>query len=80
MIRCLKITSLAAIAFLGLKPALADDQLTFVSWGGSLQMSERQAIFEPYTKATGVKITEDEHSGEIAKIRSMVESKSVSWM
>jgi putative spermidine/putrescine transport system substrate-binding protein len=61
------------------KPVLAGDELTVTSWGGAYQMSQRKAFFEPYAKATGTKVTEEEYNGEIAKIRAMVESKSVSW-
>lgn len=75
----LALTSLAASALMPVKPAVADEQLTIVSWGGSLQMSERKAYFEPFSKATGIKVTEDQYSGEIAKVRTMVESKAVSW-
>ena len=42
-------------------------------------MSQRKAYFEPYAKQTGTKITEEEYNGEIAKIRAMVEAKSVTW-
>ncbi|HEY8013078.1 MAG TPA: extracellular solute-binding protein, partial [Dongiaceae bacterium] len=61
------------------KPALAGDQLNITSWGGAYQMSQRKAYFEPYSKQSGTKITEEEYNGEIAKIRAMVEAKSVNW-
>lgn len=70
---------LAVNVLLPATPAYAGDHLTIVSWGGALQMSERKAWFEPYSKATGIKIVEDEYSGEAAKIRAMVQSKTVSW-
>jgi putative spermidine/putrescine transport system substrate-binding protein len=55
------------------------DTLTIVAWGGAAQESQRKAFFEPFAKASGVKITEGEYNGEMAKIRAMVESKSVTW-
>jgi len=61
------------------KPAFAGSDLTITSWGGAYQESQRKAYFEPYAKQAGVKITEEEYNGEIAKIRAMVEAKSVSW-
>ncbi|MEY9981519.1 spermidine/putrescine-binding protein [Bradyrhizobium yuanmingense] len=70
---------LAAGALLPLAPAFAGEQLTVVSWGGAVQMSQRKAFFEPFSKTTGIKITEDEYNGDIAKVRAMVESKTVSW-
>ncbi|WP_247772746.1 ABC transporter substrate-binding protein [Bradyrhizobium sp. 192] len=74
----LAMMSWAGVSML-VKPAFAGDQLTIVSWGGAYQMAERKAFFEPFTKATGIKITEGEYNGEVAKLRAMVESKTVSW-
>ncbi|WP_441258735.1 ABC transporter substrate-binding protein [Bradyrhizobium sp. 521_C7_N1_3] len=59
--------------------AFAGDHLTVTAFGGASQEGYRKAYFEPFTKATGIKITEDEWNGESAKIRAMVESKTVSW-
>lgn len=75
----LAMTGLVEIALVPLKPAFAGDQVTITSWGGAYQMSERKAYFEPFSKATGIKVVEDEWSGEMAKIRAMVESRTVSW-
>jgi putative spermidine/putrescine transport system substrate-binding protein len=61
------------------KQASAGDTLTVISWGGAYQESQRKAFMEPYAKETGTKINEGEYNGEIAKIRAMVESKSVTW-
>lgn len=72
----LAVTGLVASA---LKPASAGDQLTITSWGGAYQEALRKAYFEPFTKATGIKITEEQYSGEIAKVGAMVKSKTVSW-
>ncbi|WFU71225.1 ABC transporter substrate-binding protein [Bradyrhizobium sp. CB2312] len=79
MNKLVKVASLGTMALLALEPALAADQFTVVSWGGAFQVAQRKAFFEPFTKETGIKITEDEYNGEIAKVRAMVESKSVSW-
>jgi putative spermidine/putrescine transport system substrate-binding protein len=75
----LAVTGLTAGALLPAKPAVAGEQLTITSWGGAYQMSQRKAYFEPYAKVAGVKITEEEYNGEIAKIRAMVEAKSINW-
>jgi putative spermidine/putrescine transport system substrate-binding protein len=61
------------------KQAAAQDSLTVISWGGAYQESQRKAYLEPFAKETGVKVTEGEYNGEIAKIRAMVESNSVTW-
>lgn len=75
----LALTGLVASALMSVMPAFAGDQLTIVGWGGAGQAAQRKAFFEPFTKATGIKITEDNWVGEIAKIRAMVKSKTVSW-
>ncbi|MCA6120014.1 ABC transporter substrate-binding protein [Bradyrhizobium sp. WSM 1738] len=72
-------TGLAIVILAQAEPAFAGDQLTITSFGGAAQMSERKAYFEPFAKKTGIKITEGEYNGEVAKIRAMVDSKSVSW-
>ena len=58
--------------------AKAADELTITSWGGAYSESQRKAYYEPYI-AAGNKITEAEYSGEIAKVRAMVEAKAVTW-
>jgi putative spermidine/putrescine transport system substrate-binding protein len=59
--------------------AAAQEKLTVVSWGGAYQESQRKAFMEPYAKDTGTQITEEEYNGEVAKIRAMVETNSVTW-
>ncbi|MBL8709377.1 MAG: ABC transporter substrate-binding protein [Rhodospirillaceae bacterium] len=59
--------------------AYAADGITVVSWGGAYQESQRKTIFEPYAAKTGVAVKEEEYTGEVAKIRAMVESGTVSW-
>ncbi|MCC8960116.1 ABC transporter substrate-binding protein [Bradyrhizobium sp. Pear77] len=75
----LAVISLAAGTFAPAKPAFADDQLTITSFGGSWQTALRKGMFEPFSKLTGVKISEDEYTSQSAKIRAMVESNTVSW-
>src|SRR5882724_4834686 len=54
--------------------ALAAEELTIVSWGGSYGESQRHAFFEPFSKETGITVLEDEWQGDMAKIRAMVET------
>lgn len=77
--RAIGVTGLAVSALWPVKLAFAGDQLTLVSWGGNFQKSQHIAYFEPFSAATGIKVTEGEWSGESAKIRAMVETKTVSW-
>jgi putative spermidine/putrescine transport system substrate-binding protein len=70
---------IAAVAFgvavlVGAGTARADEQLALTGWGGSLQPVQRAVYFQPFTKATGIKVVEDEWAGELAKLRAMVKS------
>lgn len=66
--------SLFALAPLCTKPALAQDALSVMSFGGAYQEAQRKALFEPYATATRIKVSEQEYGGEIAKIKAMIES------
>src|SRR5689334_14528168 len=79
MAGALAVAGLAVTMTMPAPRAVAGDQLNITSWGGAYQMSQRKAYFEPYGKETSTKITEEEYNGEIAKIRAMVEAKSVTW-
>jgi putative spermidine/putrescine transport system substrate-binding protein len=74
-----KMFSVAVLLAAFATPALAEDTVTVVSWGGAYQDSVRAAFFKPFMKETGGKIVEEEFNGEIAKIRAMVESNNVTW-
>lgn len=54
--------------------ALAQDQLSVMSFGGAYQEAERKAVFEPYSAETGIRINEQEYGGEIARIKAMIEA------
>jgi putative spermidine/putrescine transport system substrate-binding protein len=59
-------------------PALAQQQLTVVNFGGANANAQKKAYYEPYEK-TGTKIIPVEYNGEQAKIKAMVETKKVTW-
>ncbi|TDQ78923.1 putative spermidine/putrescine transport system substrate-binding protein [Dongia mobilis] len=73
--------SVAALVAAGVlaTAAYASGSLTVVSWGGAYQEAQRNTIFKPYADKTGAAVKEEEYTGEIAKIRAMVESGTVSW-
>lgn len=58
--------------------AIAAD-LTVVSFGGDNKTAQTRAFYEPFQKATGHKIIASEYSGELAKIKAMVDTNSVNW-
>ena len=71
------LTAVVGLALVAESAAAAD--LTITSWGGAYSTSQRKAYYEPYAQKTGSKVTEEEYSGEIAKIRAMVEANDVTW-
>jgi len=54
-------------------------EITVTSWGGTYQDGQRVTYFEPFTAKTGIKITEETYSGELAKIKAQVDSGDVVW-
>jgi len=59
--------------------ANAEGRLTITSFGGSYQEAQRKALFAPFAKEQKVEVLEDEWAGQMAKLRSMVQSGNVTW-
>lgn len=72
-----RLTALAAAACLAL-PALAQQQITVVNFGGANANAQKKAYYEPIEKA-GIKVVPVEYNGEQAKIKAMVETRKVTW-
>jgi len=77
MARSVAAATFAALMLGVVGTAYADEVLRITSWGGSFQDAQRVTQFEPYQQKTGVKIVESNWSGELGKVRAMVESGSV---
>ncbi len=60
-------------------PETTKKQITVASFGGAYQASQKSAFFDPFTKATGVAIVEDQYNGELAKVKAMVDTNNVTW-
>lgn len=71
--------TMAALLSATTVPVLADDAITVTSYGGSYTKSQELAFYGPFTKATGVKILQDEWDGSTAKLKGMVETGQVTW-
>jgi putative spermidine/putrescine transport system substrate-binding protein len=70
---------LATALALGLAlPALAQQQITVVNFGGANGNAQKKAFYEPIEKQ-GLKVVPVEYNGEQAKIKAMVETKKVTW-
>jgi putative spermidine/putrescine transport system substrate-binding protein len=52
---------------------------TVISFGGTNQKAQAKAFYEPFTKASGIKIIAGEYTGEQARVKAMVEAKNVTW-
>jgi putative spermidine/putrescine transport system substrate-binding protein len=77
MMTTLRTTLLAAtLATAG--PALAVD-LTAVSFGGASKQAQVKAFYEPFAKATDNRILAGEYNGEMARVKAMVDTNSVTW-
>jgi putative spermidine/putrescine transport system substrate-binding protein len=73
-----RITLTALAAALVCAPALAKD-LTVVSFGGANKDAQAKAYYQPYEQQSGNKIIAGEFNGELAKVKAMVDTGSVSW-
>ena len=60
-------------------PALAQQQITVVNFGGANGNAQKKAFYEPLEKTAGIKVVPVEYNGEQAKIKAMVETKKVTW-
>jgi len=56
-----------------------ENSITVVSYGGAAKRAKEQWLFPPFTEASGVRVISSEYNGELAKIKAMVDSKSVVW-
>ena len=59
-----------------ISPASAEE-LTVMATGGAWQAALKQAWFEPFAKKMGITFNEQEYTGELGKIKAMVETGDV---
>jgi len=67
-----------AVSAYGRRSAAQQESLVVASFGGSFQDNQRKAVFEPFQKATGIRLVEAT-GVTVAKIRSMVVTGNVEW-
>jgi putative spermidine/putrescine transport system substrate-binding protein len=78
----MKAKALALVALSGLamaSQAMAADSVTVISYGGASKEAQVGAFYKPFEKETGTKLIAGEWNGEMAKVKAMVDTKSVSW-
>ena len=69
--------ALIAIILLCIAPvgSRADETITVVSWGGVYEDAQRRAIFDPFTRATGIKVNAVTYSGGVAALGARAEEE-----
>jgi putative spermidine/putrescine transport system substrate-binding protein len=77
MLKTLKLTALS-VGMMCAAQAMAAD-LTVISFGGANKAAQEKAFYAPWEKAGSGKIIAGEYNGEMAKVKAMVDTKSVSW-
>jgi len=71
---------LTGVSFPGKALAGSDKELVIQTWGGSKATAEKHAFYDPFTEATGIKITLVEASGDtLGKVAAQVRSGNVEW-
>ena len=56
----------------------ADQQLTFVTWGGAYRAAIEESVVKPFTKETGIHVTIVD-TPDLAKLRAQVQTNNVQW-
>ncbi len=79
MLCVLRPALLAALLGTAASPSLAEGPITVVGWGGNWDKAYTAGVWDKYTEQTGIKIIVEEWAGELAKVRTQVQSGSVTW-
>jgi putative spermidine/putrescine transport system substrate-binding protein len=74
----LRATLLVAAAILSATSAVAQQTITFASFGGAYQAAQRKALLDPIEKKLNIVIKEDTLTG-IADVRAQVRANAVKW-
>lgn len=67
-----------AVALASIAPVQAAS-LSVISFGGTNKAAQQKAYYQPFEKSTGINIVAGEYNGEMAKVKAMVDTHSVSW-
>lgn len=59
--------------------AQVGDAITITNFGGAFEAAATKAWFDPFTAATGVRVSKEQYDGGLAKLRAMVAAKSTNW-
>lgn len=53
--------------------------LTIATWGGAYEASQRAALFDPFTEATGIRIETVPYAGGVRPLEREVEAEAADW-
>lgn len=73
-----RLAAALALATLLSAPVAARD-LTIVAGGGPLQEHMRRTLFEPFARASGVRVADTSYDYNVGPIRAMVQARNVTW-
>lgn len=59
--------------------AVHAQELTVISFGGAIQKAQRIAYYQPFEQSGDGKIIAGEYNGDLARIKTMVDTKTVTW-
>lgn len=71
--------SVALTLALGAGSAAAQDAVTVVSFGGAMTRALNEAIYKPFTEATGIEVRSTDYNGGLGQVRAQVELDNVDW-
>ncbi len=71
-------SAIAPAIFVGGAQAQDKGQVVVASFGGRFQDAQRKAVFEPFEKATGIKVVE-QTGVSVSKVAAMVRANNAEW-
>lgn len=74
-----KALAFVALSGLGLTGHALADSVTVISYGGASKEAQVGAFYKPFEKESGKQVIAGEWNGEMAKVKAMVDTRSVSW-
>jgi len=75
----LKITGLAVLLSSAISVAAQATDITIISFGGANTQAQIESMYKPWQAKTGNKIIVGEYNGEMARVKAMVDTNSVTW-
>jgi putative spermidine/putrescine transport system substrate-binding protein len=74
-----KIIAVSLLGSIALANQAMAEKITVISYGGASKDAQQVAFYKPFKEHSGTDIVAGEWNGEMAKLKAMVETKSVNW-